>query len=337
MEKMGNRGEIVRIKEQYKEAILAKPNVVGVGTGYKVVGGVTSGNLCIMAMVSKKIPRAGLDPDALVPSELDGVRTDVLQVGVLQAHGGRLERNRPLVGGISIGHYKVTAGTLGGVVRDRESGERFILSNNHVMANSNDAQIGDPILQPGAADGGRADEDTVAHLEKFRPIRFNVGPATCGVAKGFEKFGNAMATLFGSKHKVKTFFNDPEASNIIDAALARPLSEEILSDEILDIGILSGITSAQLGQSVRKSGRTTGYTMGIVTILDATVDIQYGERVARYEDQIVTDGMSSPGDSGSLLVAADSLLAIGLLFAGSDQATIYNPINLVLDQLGVVL
>ena len=71
---MGNRGEIVRIKEQYKETILAKPNVVGVGTGYKVVGGVISDDLCIMAMVSKKIPKAGLDPDALVPSELDGNR-----------------------------------------------------------------------------------------------------------------------------------------------------------------------------------------------------------------------------------------------------------------------
>lgn len=334
---MGTRGEIVRVKEQYKETILAKPNVVGVGTGYKVVGGVTSDDLCIMAMVSKKIPRAGLEPDAMVPSKLDGVGTDVLQVGLLQAHGGRLERNRPLVGGISIGHFKVTAGTLGGVVRDRESGERFIISNNHVLANSNDAQIGDPIIQPGAADGGRADDDTVAHLEKFRPIRFNVGPATCGVAKGFEKFGNAMASLFGSKHQVRTYFNDPDASNIIDAALARPISDDILSDEILDIGILSGTTSAQLGQSVRKSGRTTGYTMGRVVILDATVDIQYGERVARYERQIVTDGMSNPGDSGSLLVEADSLLAVGLLFAGSEQATIYNPINLVLDQLGVVL
>ena len=334
---MDDRGEIVRTKEQYKETILAKPNVVGVGTGYKVVGGVTTDDLCIMAMVSKKIPRAGLDQDALVPSELDGVGTDVLQVGVLHAHGVRLERTRPLVGGISLGHFKVTAGTLGGVVRDRGSGERFIISNNHVLANSNDAQIGDPILQPGAADGGRADDDTVAHLEKFRPIRFNVGPTTCGVAKGFEKFGNAMAALFGSKHKVKTYFADPEASNIMDAALARPVSDEILSDEILDIGILSGTTSAKLGQSVRKSGRTTGYTMGSVVILDATVDIQYGERVARYERQIVTDGMSNPGDSGSLLVAADSLLAVGLLFAGSDQATIYNPINLVLDQLGVVL
>ena len=334
---MGNRGEIVQAKEQHKATILAKPNVVGVGTGYKVVGGVTTEDLCIMAMVSKKIPRDGLEPEAMIPSELDGVGTDVLQVGLLQAQGGRLKRNRPLVGGISIGHYKVTAGTFGGVVRDRESGERFIISNNHVLANSNDAQIGDPIIQPGAADGGRADDDTVAHLEKFRPIRFNVGPATCGVAKGFEKFGNAMASLFGSKHQVRTYFNDPEASNIIDAALARPISDEILSDEILDIGILSGTTSAQLGQSVRKSGRTTGYTMGRVVILDATVDIQYGERVARYERQIVTDGMSNPGDSGSLLVAADSLLAVGLLFAGSDQATIYNPINLVLDQLGVVL
>jgi hypothetical protein len=47
--------------------------------------------------------------------------------------------------------------------------------------------------------------------------------------------------------------------------------------------------------------------------------------------------MSKPGDSGSLLVAGDSLFAIGLLFAGSEQATVHNPIQDVLDSLEVVI
>ena len=334
---MTERGEIQQAKEKYKHAILEKQNVIGVGTGYKIVGQEVSDDLCIVAMVSQKIPRAGLDPVELVPPEIEGFSTDVMQVGFLQAHIARTDRYRPMVGGISIGHYKVTAGTLGGVVRDKVSGERCILSNNHVLANSNNAELGDPILQPGTADGGRTEGDTVANLIKFQPIRFNVGPATCDAAKAFETLGNAMASLFGSKHKVRAYWSDPQATNSIDAALARPVSDDILQDEILDIGILGGTSTAQLGQSVRKSGRTTGFTTGRIMILDATVDIQYGDRTARYEDQIVTDNMSNPGDSGSILVAADSLLALGLLFAGSDQATIYNPINTVLDQLGVVL
>jgi hypothetical protein len=47
--------------------------------------------------------------------------------------------------------------------------------------------------------------------------------------------------------------------------------------------------------------------------------------------------MSQPGDSGSLLVAGGSLQAVGLLFAGSSQTTIYNPIGDVLQALAVVL
>jgi hypothetical protein len=88
--------------------------------------------------------------------------------------------------------------------------------------------------------------------------------------------------------------------------------------------------------SVRKSGRTTGLTTGEITVLEATVDVGYGSgRTARFDEQIVTSPMSSPGDSGSLLVAGDSQHAVGLLFAGSDQTTIHNPIQAVLDCLEV--
>jgi thymidine phosphorylase len=105
----------------------------------------------------------------------------------------------------------------------------------------------------------------------------------------------------------------------------------------LEIGVIGGVTPAKLAMKVRKSGRSTGFTTGQITILDATVDVNYSERVARFDGQIVTTGMSAPGDSGSLLVAEDALLAVGLLFAGSEQVTIYNPIQAVLDSLQVLL
>jgi hypothetical protein len=125
---------------------------------------------------------------------------------------------------------------------------------------------------------------------------------------------------------------------LADAAVARPSDDDAILDEILEIGEVQGTASAMLGMPVRKSGRTTGFTTGEITVLDATVTVGYGTgRTAIFENQIVTGAMSQGGDSGSLLVAADAPEAVGLLFAGSDQATIHNPIQAVLDCLEVDL
>jgi len=205
------------------------------------------------------------------------------------------------------------------------------------LANNNQGQQGDPILQPGAVDGGREEEDTFATLERFCPIHFNHGPVDCSTAETYVAFGNAMAKLLGSKHRVQAFWSDPQATNQVDAAIARPVDDREVLDEILEIGAISGILPAMLSMRVRKSGRTTGLTTGQIMVLDATVTIDYGDRSARFENQIVTTVMSQPGDSGSLLVAGESMQAVGLLFAGSDQVTLHNPIQSVLDSLDVTL
>jgi hypothetical protein len=61
----------------------------------------------------------------------------------------------------------ITAGTLGGFVRDRDGGSILILSNNHVLANENRAKKGDHILQHGDIDGGQDPEHTVGELLRF--------------------------------------------------------------------------------------------------------------------------------------------------------------------------
>ncbi len=329
--------EIVKVKELHKASILAKPNVIGVGTGYKRRGGRAAGKLCVVALVRQKIPRAGLSENDLVPAEVGGVPTDVVQVGHIKAQPSRTDRWRPALGGVSIGHHMITAGTLGSVVRDAISGERLILSNNHVLANNNQAQVGDAILQPGRADGGQLNADTFGTLLRFEPIRFNQSQATCDLALAFAQMGNVAARLVGSKHRVKAFYSDPEATNMVDAAVARPSDETQVLDEILELGAVNGTLPATLGMNVRKSGRTTGLTNGKVMILNVTVDVDYGDASARFEDQIVTSPMSQPGDSGSLLVAGEALKAVGLLFAGSDQATIYNPISHVQNALSITV
>ena len=329
---------VSQVKERFKETILRKPNVVGVGTGFKEVRGRRTTDLCVVALVRVKLPRAGLAEDALVPSRVEGIPTDVVEVGELRAEQARTDRWRPAPGGISIGHFKVTAGTLGTAVRDRASGERLILSNNHVLANSNQADVGDAVLQPGAIDGGSPNSDTLARLERFVEIQFNQEPPTCGIAKLVAELLNGLARLVGSRHRLRVIQENPQAVNRVDAAVAKPLNSADLLPEILDIGEVQGSVAPTLGMAVRKSGRTTGFTTGQVNVIETTVTVNYGEnRTARFEGQFVTSPMSQGGDSGSLLVDGETLRAVGLLFAGSAQATIYNPIQDVLEGLQIDL
>jgi hypothetical protein len=286
---MAIQPEFSRVKEAHKEALMAKPNVIGVGMGYKVSEGVRTEELCLVTLVRQKVPPSALQAEALVPKVIEGVRTDVIEIGEVRALQTHTSRWRPAPAGVSLGHYRITAGTFGCLVRDRATGAPLMLSNNHVLANSNDATPGDAILQPGPADGGRQGADTIA-------------------------------------------------ANLVDAAVARPnLSADIL-DEIMEIGRVAGTLPAALGMAVRKSGRTTGLTSGEITVMEATVTVSYGAgKDATFENQLIMGPMSQGGDSGSLIVAAGSLQAVGLLFAGSEQSTIANPIQAVLTCLDVTL
>lgn len=328
--------QVRQAKTFHKAALLNRPNVVGVGVGYKTTGKRETDELCVIVMVQQKLPPAGLPLEAIIPQEVAGVRTDVIQVGFVRALDVPTDRWRPAPGGVSLGHYQITAGTLGGVVYDRQTGERLILSNNHVLANSNNARRGDPILQPGPTDGGQLGPDTIALLERFAPIRYTSEPPTCTVAKTYAWVGNRFARVLRAEHRLQVVQLRPGVSNLVDAAIARPIDQDFIRDDNLEIGPIDGVTTAALGLGVCKSGRTTAYTTGTIRVLDATISVNYGpEQVATFEGQIVSTPMSQGGDSGSLLVTGDTHQAVGLLFAGSSQATIFNPIQTVLEQLRI--
>lgn len=160
--------QILDAQRRFRLELMAKQGVVGVAVGYREEGGEATDELAVVALVQKKKPLDALQPEDVVPRELEGARTNVIEVGVLTAHLGPRSRWRPTIPcGITIGHPQVTAGTLGAMVRDASSGAPLILSNNHVLANCNGARVGDEIIQPATNDGGRASADTVAHLERF--------------------------------------------------------------------------------------------------------------------------------------------------------------------------
>ncbi|HCB50126.1 MAG TPA: hypothetical protein DEP47_11540 [Chloroflexi bacterium] len=325
-------------KNQFKQELMRKPNVVAVGAGYKIVGGRQTDIPCVIVFVKQKVAAETLSGDQLVPEKVGEVPTDVVESGEIFAHQSRTGKYRPAPGGVSVSHPRVTAGTLGAVVRDSNSGERLILSNNHVLANSNSASEGDIILQPGSADGGTAANDAIGSLLRYQPIQFETTPGPpgdCGQANAFASLGNFIARTLGSEYRVYAY-RVQQVVNLVDAAVARPLNDRDILDEILEIGEVSGVEEATIGMAVRKSGRTTSLTNGSIIALDTMVTVNYGGgRNAIFDQQIVSGPMSQPGDSGSLLVDGDSQRAVGLLFAGSDQTTVYNPIGLVQDLLAV--
>jgi hypothetical protein len=319
---------ISEVQESEEEAILLKDNVVGVGVGNKVKADKEIGDPALVIFVSQKLPSEMLKVDDQIPSTIGKFKTDVVETGDIFAGGCSSEelsqsdeetaeglteeergiqllrnRIRPVEGGYSVGHYKITAGTYATAVYDARPfpgipRKYYVLSNNHVLANSNAARIGDPVLQPGPYDGGSYPRDMIARLTRFVPIRFG-GPC-----------------------------------NYVDAAIAEgPF--HWLDREIYWVGYVKGITGVSVGAIVQKTGRTTNYTTGKVTAINATVNVNYGGgRVAKFCRQIITTNMSAGGDSGSLLCDMNEN-AVGLLFAGSSRVTVHNYIVYVQALLGI--
>jgi len=204
-------------------------------------------------------------------------------------------------------------GTLGSLVNSGTT--TYILSNNHVLARSNAAALGEAIMQRGYVDTvptcSRTGTITVANLSKFVKINFG---------------GTA---------------------NTVDAALAKTISGQV-SSTILDIGTVSSATvPPALNMAVTKSGRTTGQTFGTINSVNVTVNVGgygpcgMGTQTAKFVNQFLIGpgSFSGAGDSGSLIVkkvpAGTKPNPVGLLFAGSSTVTVANPISAVLTAFGV--
>lgn len=338
---MNAKAEEIRAKlETAKYELLKSRNVVATGIGYKKVAGKTTSELSIICSVDVKKPKNQLDRNDLIPPFIQDIPTDVNPVGILRAFQSPTGRFRPAPGGVSIGHYLITAGTLGCLVK--KGNDIYILSNNHVLANSNTASAGDPVLQPGAHDGGQNPADKIAELSEFIPIVFEEGgdggPTLPPCEIGLKTAGilNTLASWIGSSTRLRTY-RILQTENKVDCAIAKPVNPDDVLNEILEIGKISGIKEAELGMQIKKSGRTTGLTHGTIQQTNVTARVSFGlNKTALFTDQLLAGAMSQGGDSGSAVLSEDNHL-VGLLFAGSDTTTIMNRIGNVFSALNVSL
>ncbi len=304
------RGAIAA-QQRHTDALLEIPGVVGTA-----VTGLPDGRAGMLLLLE----RPGI---AGLPQALDGVPVTLLVTGRLKAFSDPTQRQRPAPAGFSVGHPEITAGTIGARVRDA-LGRVYILSNNHVLANSNDATIGDAEYQPGPFDGGTS-ADQIATLTDFQTINFTGANNTIDAAialSSADLLDNATPADAGYGMPNATIYGDADGDGLFDDR------------------------NALLGLNVQKYGRTTRLTHGQITAVNATVTVCYAvveftcTKSARYVDQfIISPGtFSGGGDSGSLIVTDDANLnPVALLFAGSSTVTIGNRIDLVLNRFGVAI
>lgn len=299
----------IHAQERHTDSVMLDSNVVGTAVG---VGAHGHG---VVKIFVKDARKGGL------PGVLDGIPVEVeetgeifalrpVQAAPLLARTDRFPRPVPI--GVSTGHPNITAGTICCRV---EAGEQvFALSNNHVYADSNAANPGDNVLQPGPFDGGVDPDDAIGTLADFEPIQFcQPYPTNC-------------------------------PNNTIDAAIALS-STDLLGNATPSDGYgapRSSTFPASVRLRVMKYGRTTGLTKGRISGVNATVNVNYGIGIARFVQQILISpgNFSAGGDSGSLIVVergSNARRPVGLLFAGSSSVTIANPINLVLQRFGVAV
>jgi hypothetical protein len=298
------------------KAISYKPtdNVVAVGIGEKFVGGKPTGLLALKFLVRSKKERTLLSEKHLLPKTVRGLPADVEQVGTLRACDTVLDPKtevRPARPGCSVGFKPPDggvpeAGTFGALVKRGNS--LFILSNNHVLADENNIQPGPNalIFQPAILD----DAD----------------------------FGNhQIATLFSFANLLHG------APNIVDCALAQVMNPSLVSNSILQIGVPSGIAAPFIGMQVHKFGRSSGYTVGSVSMF-GNANLEYDTDIFLFKNQIfiqsiTSDPFSERGDSGALVVERGTQRAVGLLIGLASDGTsgVANPIMEVLQKLNVTL
>jgi hypothetical protein len=287
------------VQNRHTDRLLEIDGVAGTATGLSADG---------KAVVKVYAEREGV---AGIPSTVDGIPVEVEVTGKFYAFAPLTGQYRPVPIGVSVGNNgECAAGTIGCVVE--KGGQKYLLSNNHVLARQNNAAIGEDIVQPGRYDNkpkcaNEVATDKVADLSEFVPIVFTTS-----------------------------------ANNRVDAAIALYSTTDITCATLpAYYGLPSSTTvAATVGLAIKKVGRTTSLTTGTVTAINATVNVGYSVGTARFTGQIVTTSrFSRSGDSGSLVVTNDGTnRPVGLLFAGSSGGgTILNPIGEVLSAFNVTV
>ena len=285
----------IDIQNRYTDQVMSIAGVNGTGVGLE-------GSTPVVYVFTQTENVTG------IPTKLEDVKTHVEYIGEVKAFGGKPSSGYtgtyrgPVPSGVSTGNDKECAsGTIACVVKDA-SDNYYFLSNNHVFARENAAAIGEREDQPGRYDKNCGASGQIASLSNFIAINLSGG------------------------------------NNTVDCAIAQ-VSSGISATTTSAAGYTPSTTTVNpaVNMAVKKTGRTTGLTSGSISAINVTVNVGYDAGTGKFVGQVYIPGkVSAAGDSGSLFVTNNNTQnPVALLFAGSTNSTIANPINAVLSALNV--
>jgi hypothetical protein len=315
--------------EEVWEKIKGKKNVIGYSKKLRkrIKDGREVDEEVIRIYVSKKVDPSALDVKDLIPREIDGIPTDVVEIGEIKALNlhplAHVTRVRPLVAGVSIGNWAITAGTLGWFFKNG-NGREMLGSNAHVFADDpfKTSSFEKRIVQPGRYDEGKIPDDVVGRYHWHQPLE----GSGCSLSNAIADFLNGVSSLFGRKTRFELTLTEKAK---IDFAVAEPTVDYEIdlytaeecegfiglgfagsnqasffckAEHIRAVGwmpIDKSIELVTVGETVHKIGRTTEYTSGQVIDDSAFGRVSYGGlNYVEFDDVILTTPMLEGGDSG---------------------------------------
>ena len=338
-------------------------SVHAVGWGYKTKNGITTDELCVVFSVVSKKPLAELTQEEILPTTLivdnETVKTDVVESELAQAlstchaetdssSSSHRVSHRPLMGGISISHNEAgaTAGTLGGMFKDKDDGSVVGLTNLHVVCpdlvaygvysaeRPSVSSVWDieskMMIQQGHLDGGGGD---IGDVKRYHPMTLDATPTPT-------RINYIDAAVIGL-----------DSSSLIDANSGSQLGP--LSPVNYPVATTAEIDGLLVnGNFLIKSGRTTGYVGSSSACRILVRNMHHSELVAyppllstitlhdliRFTYADFGTNVVVGGDSGSILLADFSgvLKIVGLVFAGNaGRVGFACRIDRVMDQLNL--
>ena len=304
--------KVLDISHNHYKYLLSLENVNGIGLGFKQVNGINTKEPCIHVLLENKVDSNLLLKNNIIPKSYMGIKTDVIKAKMPKIRNGPQDdfikdKLRPLESGCGITSNKPMNGfygdgTLGCILTKYIAGERqfFLLSNAHVLSDSNDTPIGTEIIQPPYVHSGRAPKDTIAHLTTYVPIEFETV--------------------------------DSRPINYIDAGIAKLTKNSLATNRIYDLGEIKGVDKPSLGIGIQKVGFVTGLSFGEIKTVGVSTPVEWPDTSrAFFKDLILSDNLENDdGDSRSVVLNDDNKV-VGLFMAGVDSYAYFCDIKRVLD------
>ncbi len=305
------------------EALLhSRKNVVSVSIACKEIAGRHIETMCYVIHVQKKIAATALDESEIIPAEIAGIPTDVVEIETATFLEDK-SQYRPLKAGIQIAPNTGSwFGTLGCFAISNETGKLVLLSNHHVLYNDSKSD-GDAVGQPDLTCCACCTCDIIAYNTK--------GILTKEVDAAFATIGmHQIADDYVISNIVRGLgeYANPGAGDTqlttADAPIysVAPLKEYHKADQTIVR------TTVIPGERVRKVGRTTDRTIGRAVGIDAQAwvgipktepaNFEHQMYIVPHSTQNNNNEFAKGGDSGSVIIN-DLNQVVGLLMASKEN------------------